>query len=39
VVDPNNFDYYEFLKLIPKVLFSGHSDAINILVGGLAARK
>jgi hypothetical protein len=38
-VDVKNFDFFELLKLLPKVLFSGHAGAINILVGGLAARK
>jgi hypothetical protein len=39
VVDVHNFDFFELLKLFPKVLFSGHACAINILVGGLVARK
>ena len=39
VVDVKNFDVFEANKLVPKVLFSGHEDAVKIVFGLLAERK
>jgi hypothetical protein len=39
VVDVENFDVFEPSKLLPKVLHSGHDDAVKIIFGLLAERK